>query len=425
MIAAGATLTLDVEKATAGGRMLARHQGQVVLVWGAIPGERVDARVERTGKGVAYAETIAVRTPSPDRRAETVDWRCGGNVLAHVDYARQLRLKGEIIQDAFARIGRMPLAQPPLVTASREDGYRMRARLHAHNGRLGFYREGSHDVCGAAGTGQLLSSTNAWIERAEAIIEREARGQLIAIEIAENIAGDERACHLELHEGADASRYAPLADGLVGLSARYADHAETVMLSGTPVIHDLVEVRHGDARTSLRLRRHVRAFFQGNRYLVTTLVHEVVADVPRGPVIDLYAGGGLLGLSLASTRSEPVTLVEGDAISGADLELNAAAFQGQVRVERRSVEAFLANIRAGAASTVVLDPPRTGLSKDALAGVGRARPRSIVYVSCDVPTLARDARGLLDAGYSLNRLAALDLFPNTAHVEVVGVFSRT
>jgi tRNA/tmRNA/rRNA uracil-C5-methylase (TrmA/RlmC/RlmD family) len=319
----------------------------------------------------------------------------------------------------------MPLAQPPLVTASREDGYRMRARLHAHNGRLGFYREGSHDVCGAAGTGQLLSSTNAWIERAEAIIEREARAQLIAIEIAENIAGDERACHLELHEGADASRYAPLADGLVGLSARYADHAETVMLSGTPVIHDLVEVRHGDARTLLRLRRHVRAFFQGNRYLITTLVHEVVADVPRGPVIDLYAGGGLLGLSLAATRSEPVTLVEGDAISGADLELNAAAFQGQVRVERRSVEAFLANIRAGAASTIVLDPPRTGLSKDALAGVGRARPRSIVYVSCDVPTLARDARGLLDAGYSLNRLAALDLFPNTAHVEVVGVFSRT
>ena len=425
MIAAGATLTLDVEKATAGGRMLARHQGQVVLVWGAIPGERVDARVERTGKGVAYAETIAVRTPSPDRRAETGDWRCGGNVLAHVDYARQLRLKGEIIQDAFARIGRMPLAQPPLVLASREDGYRMRARLHAHNGRLGFYREGSHDVCGAAGTRQLLSSTNAWIERAEAIIEREARGQLIAIEIAENIAGDERACHLELHEGADASRYAPLADGLVGLSARYADHAETVMLSGTPVIHDLVEVRHGDARTLLRLRRHVRAFFQGNRYLITTLVHEVVADVPRGPVIDLYAGGGLLGLSLAATRSEPVTLVEGDAISGADLELNAAAFQGQVRVERRSVEAFLANIRAGAASTIVLDPPRTGLSKDALAGVGRARPRSIVYVSCDVPTLARDARGLLDAGYSLNRLAALDLFPNTAHVEVVGVFSRT
>ena len=425
MIAAGATLTLDVEKATAGGRMLARHQGQVVLVWGAIPGERVDARVERTGKGVVYAETIAVRTPSPDRRAERVDWRCGGNVLAHVDYTRQLRLKGEIIQDAFARIGRMPLAQPPLVAASREDGYRMRARLHAHNGRLGFYREGSHDLCSATATGQLLPSTNTWIERAEAMLERDARAQLIAIEIAENIAGDERACHLELREGADASRFAPLADGLVGMSARYADHAETVMVSGTPVIHDLVEVRHGDATERLRLRRHVRAFFQGNRYLITTLVHEVVADVPHGSVLDLYAGGGLLGLSLAAIGAEQVTLVEGDAISGADLELNAAAFHGRVRVERRSVEAFLANIRAGAASTLVLDPPRTGLSRDALAGVVRARPRSIVYVSCDVPTLARDARGLLDAGYSLNRVTAFDLFPNTAHVEVVGVFSRS
>ena len=163
MIDKGTILTLDVEKPAAGGRMLARHEGQVVLVWGAIPGERVRARVERAGKGVLYAETVEVVAASPDRKAGTIDWRCGGNVYAHVAYARQLTLKGEIIQDAFGRIGRVPLTTRPEVMASPDTGYRMRARLHARGGRLGFFREGTHEICDAASTGQLLPSTHAWI----------------------------------------------------------------------------------------------------------------------------------------------------------------------------------------------------------------------------------------------------------------------
>src|SRR5688572_70005 len=163
----GTLLTLDIEKPAAGGRMLARHHGQVVLVWGAIPGERVTARVERTGKGLAFAEIVDVLSASPDRRPAPGDWRCGGNVLAHVNYARQLLLKGDIIRDALGRIGRLPLDRSPDVIGSPERGYRMRARLHAHVGRLGFYREGSHQMCAAAGTGQLLESTNAWIASVE------------------------------------------------------------------------------------------------------------------------------------------------------------------------------------------------------------------------------------------------------------------
>lgn len=426
MIAAGATLTLDVEKATAGGRMLARHRGHVVLVWGAIPGERVDARIERTGKGVAYADTIAVRSPSSDRRPDVGDWRCGGNVFAHVDYPRQLRLKGEIIQDAFGRIGRFPLSNPPAVVASPERGYRMRARLHVHEGRVGFYREGSHDLCDVATTGQLLPSTNEWIARAQEIVTRERLADVVALEISENVAGDERACHLELRQGADRARCQALAEGVVGLSAHYADRADTIVISGSPVIHDVIEPRPGEPASTLRLRRHVRAFFQGNRFLIARLVSEVVTSVSRGPVVDLYAGGGLLGLSVASCGVHPVTLVEGDSTSGADLALNAAAFPPDVRVERQSVESFLAaNSSVDAAvDTVIVDPPRTGLSKAALSGVVRAKPAQIVYVSCDVPTLARDARGLIDAGYGLSRLTALDLFPNTAHVETLAVFSR-
>src|SRR3954469_1264368 len=123
-MAADSLITLEIEKPAAGGRMLARHNGQVVLVWGAIPGERVRARIERAGKGVLFAETIDVVDASPDRRAAVADWRCGGNVLAHVEYPQQLRIKADIVRDAFSRIARMPLAQPPDVMPSPEAGYR-------------------------------------------------------------------------------------------------------------------------------------------------------------------------------------------------------------------------------------------------------------------------------------------------------------
>src|SRR6187431_425647 len=156
-------LTLDIEKAAAGGRMLARHDGQVVLVAGAIPGERVVARLERKERGVAFADVAEVLQPSADRRTVAGDSRCGGNVFAHIEYARQLTLKGEIIQDAFRRIGRIPLAKAPSVVGSPERGYRMRARLHVSGGRVGFFLEGTHQVCDVASTGQLLPETAEWV----------------------------------------------------------------------------------------------------------------------------------------------------------------------------------------------------------------------------------------------------------------------
>jgi 23S rRNA (uracil1939-C5)-methyltransferase len=422
MIQAGSVVTVDVEKPTAGGRMLARHRGQVVLVWGAIPGERVAARIERTGKGVAYADTIEVLSSSSDRRSAAGDWRCGGNVLAHVDYARQLELKGEIIRDAFGRIGRIRLDRAPIVVGSPERGYRMRARFHVQNGRIGFYREGTHHLCDAAKTGQLLDETNAWIAATEDALRHASLNGVGAIEIAENVAGDERAGHLDLLAGVDPSPYGVLSNGFVGLSAHVADQHTPVVLSGSPVVTDIVSVRDDDSSTRLRLQRSARAFFQGNRYLLDRLVRHVIEQVSAGPVVDLYAGGGLFGLALAATGVEDVTLVEADPISGADLQRNADPFRPRIHVHRASVESFLASRRHQRPATVVVDPPRTGLSKDAARGLLAMTPTSVVYVSCDVATLARDSRVLLDRGYQLGDITGLDLFPNTAHVETVTVF---
>src|SRR6185436_17739453 len=114
----GDLIELDVEKPAAGGRMIARHGGQVVLVLGAIPGERVRARVERVEKRLAFASAAEILTPSADRRERTADPLCGGCVYAHIDYARQVALKSEVIADAFIRIGRIPLESPVPVGVS-------------------------------------------------------------------------------------------------------------------------------------------------------------------------------------------------------------------------------------------------------------------------------------------------------------------
>ena len=239
MINPGTELTLQVEKPAAGGRMLARHDGQVVLVAGAIPGERVRARIERAAKSVLYASTVDVLEASPDRRAPAADWQCGGNVLSHITYERQRRLKGEILRDALQRIGRLPLADAPDVAGSPEQGYRMRARLHARGGRIGFFREGTHELCDPASTGQLLPATNDWIARAQEAIASHRLVGLSAIELSENVDGSERACHLLLDAGARAASFAPLAESaLTGLSAERADRAGVEILAGSPYHRD-------------------------------------------------------------------------------------------------------------------------------------------------------------------------------------------
>jgi 23S rRNA (uracil1939-C5)-methyltransferase len=397
-------LTLDVDKPAAGGRMLARHDGQVVLVWGAIPGERVRARIERAGKGVLFAETIDVVDASPDRRSATADWRCGGNVLAHVDYRRQLRIKSDIVCDAFTRIARMPLAQPPDVMPSPEQGYRMRARLHVRGGRIGFMREESHELCAVGPTGQLLPETVAWIDAAQAEVQSKRLEGLTSIEIAENAPATERACYLELVPGTDARPFG----GLVGAAS----------------VTDRISVMADDPSAVLTLRRDARAFFQGNRFLLEELVRRVIARVEGVPILDLYAGVGLFGLSLAAAGAEDVTLVEGDRISGRDLEENARPYAGRARVARSSVEDFVRHRAPMRDAVVIVDPPRTGMSKEALGGLIALEPARLIYVSCDVATLARDARTLTDADYTLAGIEGVDLFPNTAHVETIAVFQR-
>jgi 23S rRNA (uracil1939-C5)-methyltransferase len=427
MLSPGQRIDLAVDQPAAGGRMIARVGGQVVLVSGAIPGERIVAEIERVAKGVAYARTIEVAVPSPDRRDPFTDPDCGGCVYAHVDYARQLTLKADILVDAFSRIGRMVIEPPVVRASSPTDGYRMRARLHLRDGRLGFFREGTHTLCDARSTRQLLPATCDAVERlAEALLVASGVSQTSGVfqvqelEIAENLDASSRAVHLASAAPLDGASLAnlPACEGLTGLTVTgVGGDVATVM--GSPYVEDHLEV----GGVSVLLRRHVLAFFQANRHLLRDLVAHVMQQVPAsGRVLDLYAGVGLFAVPLAA-RGDVVVAVEGDRVSARDLEENGRTSGGSIDASRQPVETFLAR-RPTRPDTLIVDPPRTGMSREALTGAIMLAVPRVVYVSCDVATLARDARRLADAGYSLTHLAAFDMFPSTAHVEAVVVFDR-
>lgn len=416
-------LELTVERAVAGGRMLARHEGQVVFVLGALPGERVRVQIERRQKQLLFARTIEVLTPSPDRREPFCDLACGGSSYAHITYERQRALKGEVIADAFARIAKHPLQETVAVAASPEEGYRMRARVHVAQGAWGFYREGTHVMCDAAATRQLRPDTCAAID-AFCAAQPDLISKLAAITVSENIDASARMLQLEGKEGV--GRLPLMADlhlaGVHGVSAH-----EGPILWGAPWIEDSSRSlwpEHSPISDAVVWRRRPASFFQGNRFLLGALVSEVIrATGSATRVIDLYAGGGLFSVALAATGRQ-VIAVEVDGSSSKDLADNARPFGERIVAITSPVEAIVRQRPPFAPDAVVIDPPRTGASPEAVQGLCNWKAPRVVYVSCDPPTLARDCAKLLAAGYRLTSMTAFDLFPNTPHVETVAVLER-
>lgn len=425
MLTPGTEVIVTAEKPVAGGRMLARHNGLVILIAGTIPGERVRVRIERASRQVAHADTVEVLEPNADRRPAPVEWACGGSLYAHIHYPRQQALKAELIADAFARIARLPLSRAVPVTASNELGYRMRARLHARNGRLGFFREGTHELCDPGPTGQLLPATIETIDRVRTALARELLNGMTTCEIAENIPADERAILIETRGSTTAWDRVAQIEGMTGLVVQGQEEARARVVYGSPYVMDALPIPAASA--PVRLRHHVRSFFQGNRWLLAPLVDRVVAQVPDAPdggVLELYAGVGLFAISLAAAGRSGVVAVEGDRIGASDLDANADPYRDVLEVRQMSVERYLLDAGRRRCSTVLLDPPRTGISRDAMSGLLALKAARVVYVSCDVATLARDVRRFADAGYELDHIEAFDLFPNTAHVEILVTLIR-
>lgn len=420
MATLGDRLTLRVERVATGGRMIARHDGAVVLVAGAIPGELVEARVERTQRHTLWATTTDVLEPSPDRVDAAAALACGGNVWAHIAAPRQLALKAQMLGDALRRIGKFDDLPPVTVDGSGADGYRTRARVHLRAGHAGFFDEGSHRLCDVAGTRQLSDDSARIVVTLAERLAGARPGIDAEIEWAENVEGTERVAHVTAAEDVTGAVAAGRVSGLHGLS--WSRAGETTP-PGWGLTHVADTLAVADAPAGRVLIRHqARAFFQGNRHLLQALFDDVMARVVGGVVSDLYAGVGLFALG-AAARGAVVDAVEGHPVSAADLAANARAFS-RVTCHATSVEAYLAGPRAAEADVAIVDPPRTGLSPEAMRGLLARMPARVVYVSCDAATLARDARRLVDGGYALGEVRGFDLFPRTGHVEAVVTFAR-
>ncbi len=159
------------------------------------------------------------------------------------------------------------------------------------------------------------------------------------------------------------------------------------------------------------------SFFQANRFLIESLIDRAIDGAEGRTALDLYAGVGLFSLPLAR-RFAAVTAVEAGARAVEDLRFNAERAGVAVRAERGNAEAFLESLET-APDFVLLDPPRAGIGKCMVASLVRLRARRMAMVSCDPATLARDLAGLLAAGYRIERMTLVDLFPQTYHLETI------
>jgi 23S rRNA (uracil1939-C5)-methyltransferase len=422
----GDAIEVTVEKAVYRGLGLARHEGQVVFVPRGRPGDRLRVRVESVTPGYARAITESILAEGPAHRVAPCPAfsQCGGCTYQHVDYAAQLHLKEDILRESLARAGIVWEAPIP-VKGSPEEGWRTRAAFHVqHAGgawRLGLYIEGTHRVVDLERCLQLSAGMNRTQRAlAKALAEHPQWARRVsAVEFAES--GDEThivaALETDMH-ASDMAALSALADAipwLTGLGAAVGrgGRRRYVPLRGEPYVHTTV--------LGVPLRAHVRSFFQANRFLVDDLARAVVdATPPGGTVLDLYAGVGLFALTLAQ-RADTVRGVEINPTAAEDAAHNARrAGLENVRIAPGDVRQGLGSWQAAPGERIVLDPPRTGAGADVVRAVAGRQPESVVYVSCDPPTLGRDLRVFGAEGYRLESLQAFDMFPDTHHLEAVG-----
>ena len=399
-----------------GGEGVGRIDGKVVLVAGALPGERVRVRVTEDHPRWSRAALVEVLVPSVDRVTPPcpVADACGGCDLQHVAPGAGRALKTRVVREQLARLGALGEAAHALVEDCRavgpDLGYRNHVQLHAApDGRLGFHRAGSHDVVPIDTCPVASDEVNALLAAFG-----DASG---ARELALRAVGDARTAVVTPGDGP-----VSLPEGVPTLALRQGDGRSVVV--------------RGDAAATVTvagvtLHVPVDGFFQVNlagAEALVAAVREAAGEVAHRDVWDLYAGVGLLALPLA-TDGAHVLAVESVRPAAEALERTAKEQELDVRVLTERVEQVVRRAANGDRSldppeVVVADPPRAGLGRRTVEDLARLAPSRLVLVSCDVAAFARDARDLAAHGMRLTRSVPLDLFPMTHHVEVVSTFVR-
>jgi len=412
----GRELELDVTNIAHGGISVARHDGRVVFVSDAIPGERVRARItEDSKKSFWRAETVSVVEASEHRQPHvwaeaSVDrhpsLRPGGADFGHIELSHQRELKRQVLADSMKRMGKIDIeaaagnevdvnATVEAVPGNADGtGWRTRVRLHVDaDGRLGPYAARSHTVIPVTSLP-------------------------LAVPAIEQIA--------------------PLGEFFAG-----EEHVDIVAAStGAPRL--IVGKQRSSVITELVGEREFRladtGFWQVHHSAASALTVAVQEAIlpdrfdPKAENLDLYGGVGLLAAAVADLfgPTTHITTVESESAATDFAAGNLSEWIGSAAITAR-VEPWIRKLAASAsaterarlrAATVVLDPPRSGAGAEVVRDLVGLAPAQIVYVACDPVALARDVALFAAGGYSLVRLRALDLFPHTHHLETVATLTR-
>jgi 23S rRNA (uracil1939-C5)-methyltransferase len=388
-----------------GGAAIARHpDGRVVLVEGALPGERVAVRVRERRRDFLRATTVGVLDPSPDRVTPPcphVAEGCGGCDLQHLAAAAQPDLKRAVVADALRRIGRLADARvdraPPLPAT----GYRTTVRAAVVGGRAGYRAARRHDVVTVDACLVAHPAVEALLVGGRFPRCREVTIRVGAATGDRLVVASPSAAGVELR-GAPAEGAGVVGDDELDRGRRAWIHEEVA---------------------GRRFRVSARSFFQSRPDGAAALVDEVRRAggeelSSAGTVVDAYAGVGLFAATVAPSGAR-VVAVESGAPAVADARRNLAEV-ADAAVVRAAVERWSPR----PADVVIADPARTGLGREAAAVLAGTGAPVLVLVSCDAASLGRDAALLAGHGFRHARSTVVDLFPHTHHVEVVTRFSR-
>jgi 23S rRNA (uracil1939-C5)-methyltransferase len=396
-------IELTIEKLVYGGEGLGRVNGEIILTPLVLPGEVIDAATAGDRQKVRRARLISLKQASPARVDPPcpVFGRCGGCHYQHIAYDSQLEYRREILSETLRRVGRIEFDSSRIdVIASEPFGYRNRAQFHFEDARVGYRALHSRALVGI----EECSISSPKINEAIKALNRMVRDSrwprfLGSLEIFTdessvqwNVLETERPVALRFFEWLAAE-----VPGTVSGPLDYAAGADRFRVSGN-------------------------SFFQINRGLLPRLPDLVLGDLKGQQAWDLYAGVGLFSVELAR-RFESVTAVESGRSAVDDLAENARRARVRVNAVARSVEDFLATAK-GSPDLVVADPPRAGLGPRAVARLLELRPAALTLIACDPATLARDLKGLM-AGYEIERITLVDLFPQTFHIETIVYLRRT
>ena len=437
--------TVTIEGYGEGGMGVARIDGRVVFVHGALRGEKCRVLILKTLKSVAFAKVLEVVEPSCARVAPDCPYfpRCGGCTYRHMSYEEELRLKRQRVQDNLARIGGSAVAVEEILGAADTLRYRNKAQYPvSKDGRVGFYRARTHEVIECEQCLLVKSEADAAAEalreymqrcRVAGYDEKTGRGLVRHLYVRSNAAGESLVCVL-----VNGNRL-PQEEALVALLRNACPKCRGIVLGtntkkGNVILGDRYRTLWGEDRLEdtlcgKRFRLSVPSFYQVNRAQAERLYAKAIefANLTgQETVLDLYCGAGTITLALSDHAKR---------VLGAEIVPEAIddARENAVRNGVKNAEFFCGDASDVAKKlaqehlrpdVITVDPPRKGLAPDVVESIAAMQPERVVYVSCDSATMARDVKRFADLGYTATRAAAVDMFPRADHIETVCLLSK-